>query len=56
MAYSPSWASCCPPKAATVRREAHKHLEDLPGRCNNVVGDALSELTHLDTRIKQYDQ
>ena len=37
-----------PLKAATVRREAHKHLEDLPGWCNTVVGDALSELTHLD--------
>lgn len=45
-----------PLKAATVRREAHKHLEDLPGWCNTVVGDALSELTHLDARIKQYDQ
>ena len=38
-------------KAATVRREAHKCLEDLPGWCNTVVGDALSELTHLDERI-----
>lgn len=45
-----------PLKAATVRREAHKHLEDLPGWCNTVVGDALSELTHLDVRIAQYDQ
>jgi len=45
-----------PLKASTVRREAHKHLEDLPGWCNTVVGDALSELTHLDERIKQYDQ
>jgi transposase len=45
-----------PPKAATAGREARQHLEDLPGWCNNVVGDALSELTHLDTRIKQYDQ
>ena len=45
-----------PLKAATVRREAHQHLEDLPGWCNTVVGDALSELTHLDVRIKQYDQ
>lgn len=43
-------------KVATVRREAHKHREDLPDWCNNVVGDALSELTHLDTRTKQYDQ
>jgi transposase len=39
-----------------VRREAHNQLEDLPGWCNSVVVGALSELTHLDTRIKQYDQ
>ena len=45
-----------PLKAATVRREAHKHLEDLPGWCNTVVGDALSELTHLDERFAQYDK
>ena len=45
-----------PLKAATVRREAHKYLEDLPGWCNTVVGDMLSELTHLDAHIKQYDQ
>jgi len=45
-----------PLKAATVRREAHKHLEDLPGWCNTVVGDALSELTRLDERINQYDK
>ena len=45
-----------PLKAATVRREAHKHLEDLPGWCNTVVGDALSELTRLDERISQYDK
>ena len=45
-----------PLKAATLRREAHKHLEDLPGWCNTVVGDALSELIRLDERIKQYDQ
>jgi transposase len=45
-----------PLKAATVRREAHKYLEDLPGWCNTVVGDALGELTRLDERIKQYDK
>ena len=45
-----------PLKAATVRREAHLHLEDLPGWCNTVVGDALSELTRLDERIDQYDK
>ena len=45
-----------PLKAATIRRQAHQHLEDLPGWCNTVVGDALSELTHLDERIGQYDK
>lgn len=45
-----------PLKAATIRREAHKHLEDLPGWCNTVVGDALSELTRLDERITEYDK
>ncbi|MDO8773348.1 MAG: IS110 family transposase [Burkholderiaceae bacterium] len=45
-----------PLKAITVRRETHKHLEDLPGWCNTVVGDALSELSRLDERIAQYDK
>ncbi len=45
-----------PLKAATVRREAALHLEDLPGWANTVVGDLLSELHHLDERIKSYDQ
>ena len=45
-----------PLKAATVRRQAHQHLEDLPLWCNTVVGDALSELTHMDERISQYDK
>ena len=45
-----------PLKAAVIRGEAHKHLEDLPGWCNTVIGDALSELTHLDTRIQEYDK
>lgn len=43
-------------EAVTVRREAHNHLEDLPGWCNTVVGDALNELTRLDERISQYDK
>jgi transposase len=34
----------------------HKHLEDLPGWCNTVIGDFLSELTRLDTRIQEYDK
>ena len=45
-----------PLKAAVIRGEAHKHLEDLPGWCNTVIGDALSELTHLDERIHEYDK
>ena len=44
-----------PLKAEVVRREARNHLEDLPGYANLVIGDLLSEVTHLDERIKQYD-
>lgn len=44
-----------PLKAITVRREAHKVLEDLPGWCNTVIGDMLSELTRLDQRVAEYD-
>lgn len=45
-----------PLKAEVVRREACNHLEDLPGYANTVIGDLLSEVHHLDERIKQYDQ
>ena len=38
-----------------VRCEARNHLEDLPGYANTVIGDLLSEVAHLDERIKQYD-
>jgi len=44
-----------PLKAEVVRREARNHLEDLPGFANLVIGDLLSEVTHLDERVKQYD-
>ena len=44
-----------PLKAEVVRREACNHLEDLPGYANTVIGDLLSEVHHLDERIKQYD-
>ena len=44
-----------PLKAEVVRREACNHLEDLPGYANIVIGDLLSEVHHLDERIKQYD-
>ena len=45
-----------PQKAATVRREATAHLEDLPGWANTAVGDSLSEVHRLDERIAEYDQ
>ena len=45
-----------PLKAEVVRREACNHLEDLPGYANTVIGDLLSEVQHLDERIKQYDR
>lgn len=44
-----------PLKAEVVRRAARNHLEDLPGYANLVIGDLLSEVGHLDERIKQYD-
>ena len=45
-----------PQKAASVRREAASHLEDLPGWANTAVGDSLSELHRLDERIAEYDR
>ena len=45
-----------PQKAEVVRREAAAQLEDLPGWANTVIGDLLSEVHHLDERIKQYDR
>jgi len=42
--------------ANTVRKETCKHLEDLPGWCNTVIGDLLSDLSKLDDRIAEYDQ
>ena len=44
-----------PQKAEVVRREAATHLEDLPGYANTVIGDLLSEVHHLDERVKRYD-
>jgi transposase len=45
-----------PQRAANVSRLARKHLEDLPGWANTVIGDLLSEIGHLDERIAQYNQ
>jgi transposase len=44
-----------PQRAATVRREATVHLEDLPGWANTAIGDSLSDVHRLDERIAQYD-
>ena len=44
-----------PLKAEVVRRQAAAKLEELPGYANLVIGDLLSEVHHLDERIKQYD-
>jgi transposase len=44
-----------PLKASTVSRLAVAMLEDLPGYANTVIGDLLSEVSHLDQRIAQYD-
>jgi len=44
-----------PLKAVTVRREAAHHLEALPGWCNAVIGDLLSEMNRLDALIERYD-
>lgn len=43
-------------KAATVRRQAAEHLEDLPQWANTAVGDALSEIHRLDERLEEYDR
>jgi transposase len=45
-----------PLKAVTVRREAARALADLPSHANLVIGDLLSELTHLDERVTHYDR
>ena len=45
-----------PLKAATVRREAMRQLEELPGWANTVIGDLLSEVSRLDERVAQYDR
>jgi transposase len=44
-----------PLKAEVVRCQARNHLEELPGYANLVIGDLLSEVSHLDERVKQYD-
>jgi transposase len=45
-----------PQKAATVRRQAAEHLEDLPRWANTAVGDSLSEIHRLDERLADYDR
>lgn len=45
-----------PQKAATVRRQAAEHLEDLPQWANTAVGDSLSEVYRLEERLADYDR
>jgi len=44
-----------PQKAEVVRRQAARALEALPGWANRSIGDLLSHLHALDTRIDEYD-
>lgn len=45
-----------PHKADTVRRERGKLLEELPGHCNTVMADEITDLERLDARIAEYDR
>jgi transposase len=45
-----------PQKADTIRRELAQLLEDLPGHCNTVVADAITDLERLDARVSEYDR
>lgn len=45
-----------PQKAETIRRELVHLLEDLPGHCNTVAADAITDLERLDARIAEYDK
>ncbi|SMB25772.1 transposase [Sterolibacterium denitrificans] len=45
-----------PQKADTIRRELAYLLEELPGHCNTVMGDAITDLERLDARIAEYDR
>ncbi len=45
-----------PQKADTTRRELAQLLEDLPGHCNTVVADAITDLERLDARVGEYDR
>ena len=45
-----------PQKAETIRRELVHLLEDLPGHCNTVAADAITDLERLDARIAEYDR
>ncbi len=42
-----------PQSYKTFKQGVHQVLEDLPGYCNLVIGDMLSEIAHLDQRIEQ---
>lgn len=42
-----------PQSYKAFKQGVHQVLEDLPGYCNLVIGDMLSEIAHLDERIEQ---
>lgn len=44
-----------PLKAATVRCQAARHLQTLPTWAQRALGDLLAHLSHLDSRIDEYD-
>ncbi len=44
-----------PLRADTVRQRAHAALENLPGWASRAIGDLLTHLTTLDTRVAEYD-
>ena len=41
-----------PQSYKAFKQGVHQVLEDLPGYCNKVIGDMLSEIAHLDERIE----
>ncbi len=45
-----------PQKVGTIRRERVHLFEDLPGPCNTVAADAITDLGRPDARITEYDR
>lgn len=45
-----------PQSKKAFKQGVHKVLEGLPGRANGVIGDLLSEISHLNERSAQYEK